>query len=332
MWRALCVVSVLASVIGGHGQGLVRFNTRLFSEGVHAPFFRESSCPYFRDLLDGDHGWVGQLYYGGEDGWGWPSHAAGVPVPFGKGRFAGFLDGGAVAIPAHPPGTLVWVNVTAWNLADGETAEASMASAIDSWYNDGDYRGLTSSIRVPVRLGDEGGLGTPLYGLTDAVIMVWYDDRFFLFSEPTDARLAMGDSFELKVHARRVRRCQWQKDEVDIPGATDMRLLLSNVSQADAGSYRALLSYSCPVPGGVWATRPALIEVVDPGVSIARYAGLTIHGEVGGVYRIDHRTNVEDPQWVPLFTLTLSQSPQVWIDYDTPHHPRRVYRVVRVEE
>ena len=63
-------------------------------------------------------------------------------------------------------------------------------------------------------------------------------------SHPVSQDVATGDSIELSVTATGTAPLiyQWQKNGVDIPGATSAQLSLANISLADAGQYRASVS------------------------------------------------------------------------------------------
>ena len=68
---------------------------------------------------------------------------------------------------------------------------------------------------------------------------------------------------------------QWRKDNVDIPGATDPLLLLTNVEPSDAGSYSVVVNN----PGGS-VTSPEGALTVVPGGS-ARLVNLSTRAQVG---------------------------------------------------
>ena len=73
--------------------------------------------------------------------------------------------------------------------------------------------------------------------------------------------------------------------------------------------------------------------VIDPdAVSLeANLAcALRISGVVGASYRIDWSADLATGSWVPLTTITLTQSPQDWVDLESIDQNRRFYRAVRV--
>ena len=62
-----------------------------------------------------------------------------------------------------------------------------------------------------------------------------------------DVRLKQGETLKLTVNARGdasagALRYQWQKDGIDIPGATDRSLIIHNIQPAHAGRYQAIVS------------------------------------------------------------------------------------------
>jgi hypothetical protein len=75
----------------------------------------------------------------------------------------------------------------------------------------------------------------------------------------------------------------------------------------------------------------AVLQVGAPAqVSIALYAGLSIAGTTGSVYRVDYSGTLGPPAWTPLATQILATSPQLYIDTSTPARDTRIYRAVPV--
>jgi len=57
-----------------------------------------------------------------------------------------------------------------------------------------------------------------------------------------------------------------------------------------------------------------------------------IRGEIGAVYRLEYKANVNDPAWVSLpDTVTVTAIPQFYLDMSQAMSARRVYRAVRVD-
>lgn len=63
-------------------------------------------------------------------------------------------------------------------------------------------------------------------------------------------------------------------------------------------------------------------------LALSFYAGISIEGTVGGAYRIDYAEDLNTPNWQPLTTVVLPQSPYLWIDVGSTNALRRYYRAV----
>ncbi len=68
----------------------------------------------------------------------------------------------------------------------------------------------------------------------------------------------------------------------------------------------------------------------DPRLAAKNYLGLTVEGTVGASYRVEFRATVSPETWMPLTTLTLTNASQLYFDQDSPTHPQRIYRAVRL--
>lgn len=74
-----------------------------------------------------------------------------------------------------------------------------------------------------------------------------------------------------------------------------------------------------------------VIEVPDLYLNILVYAAISLNGDVGSTYRIDFKSSLTDPTWIPLpATVTLTNSPQIYIDTSAPLTRQGVYQAVRV--
>lgn len=116
---------------------------------------------------------------------------------------------------------------------------------------------------------------------------------------------------------------QWRHNQQPLPGQTNTSLVISHAQVADAGEYDVVISNEA----GVTTSQPAWLAV--SWLSIARYAGLTLLGEVGSAVTIEYAESVNNTNWLVLTNLILPSSPYTWIDYDSPNHPFRFYRGVR---
>lgn len=148
--------------------------------------------------------------------------------------------------------------------------------------------------------------------------------------QPVGAALVVASDFTLRVEAQGgTLSYQWQKEGVDIPGATESSLAITHATALAAGTYRVIVINTA---GRRTISNEAVITVFDPRLAVALYAGITVEGEVGAKYRIDSRIDADAGDWVTLTTLQLTNRRQLYLDLDTPQHPRRIYRAVRVAD
>lgn len=118
---------------------------------------------------------------------------------------------------------------------------------------------------------------------------------------------------------------QWYKSGLAISDATNSTLVFPSVQISDAGAYFVVVTSAY---GSVTNT-PADLVVNPAEVSIALYAGITIHGTIGYNYGIEYATNLQNAVWQYLTNVTLSQPTEIWVDTSVPaaERARRFYRV-----
>lgn len=148
-----------------------------------------------------------------------------------------------------------------------------------------------------------------------------------IVTPPSNQAVGVGSNAEFKVVATFAEPLsyQWQLNGVDIPGQTTALLSLSNLQSDQAGSYTVVVK----TPKGVTASASAKLTFTF--VELQIFAGLSIRGEVGQVYRIEYQDSLtQPPTWQPLKTLTLQSTSEVFIDYDSPGVAKRFYRAVLV--
>ncbi|HNQ87550.1 MAG TPA: hypothetical protein PKM73_02820 [Verrucomicrobiota bacterium] len=170
------------------------------------------------------------------------------------GTYAVYVDGvlraeGAYATRADPSGV-------SWAIGHPENTVAHNG---DSW------RGALDDVRIYNRI------------LSPKDIRAIYDEAGFepvvIAVPPFGGIVYPGENFLFVVNAGGTPPLayQWQKDGLDIPGATSSQLALAGVTAADAGDYTVVVSNA-----GTSATSPAATLVVsDPPVDLA--AGLVLH-------------------------------------------------------
>jgi hypothetical protein len=116
---------------------------------------------------------------------------------------------------------------------------------------------------------------------------------------------------------------QWRHEGIPIPGATNANIAIDGTQPADAGTYDVVVTN----PAGTATSPPAKLEV--SWLSIARFAGLRLSGQVGSTLRIEYLESLSSTNWLFLTNVIIPVSPYVWIDYDSPSHPMRFYRAAR---
>jgi probable HAF family extracellular repeat protein len=118
---------------------------------------------------------------------------------------------------------------------------------------------------------------------------------------------------------------QWQFDGTNIAGATGTSYSITNITEAATGQYQIVVSNTA----GSATSLPAHVQVSPfPKIAIAEYAGVTLTGAAGGAFYVQAVENASDVNWTTLATVTLTNSPQLWLDFDSPLHPDRLYRIV----
>jgi len=150
-----------------------------------------------------------------------------------------------------------------------------------------------------------------------------------LTTAPTGGSVAFGGNFTFSIGATGSGDLgyQWLRNGANVVGETNALLVIKGATTAARGSYQVRVSNS----GGSVTSSSAVLEVSDPTLAVEIFAGLRILGDVGGTYRIEFQPAAANPdQWTVLTNLTLTSSPQRWVDLDSADSNHRLYRVVRV--
>jgi hypothetical protein len=112
---------------------------------------------------------------------------------------------------------------------------------------------------------------------------------------------------------------QWRFNGENLPGATGDSFTLPAAEAANVGRYTVVVSNQA----GSLVSAPATLSLFD----VATFVGTIISGPVGASYRVESREAL-DPlaAWQPAATVTLTESPTVWIDRNSPKETLRFYR------
>jgi hypothetical protein len=162
----------------------------------------------------------------------------GAAVPFNSGTVAGYWRGGTRFIPTVPPGSPATFQVRVWESGRGRTFDEAQAS--------GGKLGISGIVQLPSTggVGVPPSLPSPLTGFTS--FRVTLASPPVIVTQPVGVNLPVGSPLDLLVSATggTPLSYQWQRNGVDIPGATSTTYHLNAVSAAAAGSYRARITNS----------------------------------------------------------------------------------------
>jgi hypothetical protein len=148
--------------------------------------------------------------------------------------------------------------------------------------------------------------------------------------QPAGGTVGSGDPLQLVVSAigGLPLEYQWLKDGQPIPGANQREYSVAHVDGTHAGSYQVRVTNQF----GEILSNTVVIEVPDLYLDILVYAAISLNGDVGSTYRIEFKSSLTDPTWIPLpATVTLTNSPQLFIDTSAPLTRQRVYQAVQVD-
>lgn len=93
------------------------------------------------------------------------------------------------------------------------------------------------------------------------------NDTLVLNSQPSGVIVCEGNNAQFSVSATGALTYQWQKDETDIPGATNPLLTINNVATTDSGVYRCLAMGLCDTlasDGALLTVRTAPVIITQP--------------------------------------------------------------------
>ena len=99
------------------------------------------------------------------------------------------------------------------------------------------------------------------------------------------------------------------------------RLVFTNVQVAQAGAYHVVVSNMF----GFATSPPAMLAVIPP-VTRRLVPCLAIQGPEASLVNLERSDAVSPPNWAPLGSLLLSDSPQLYCDSSIPLPPQRYYR------
>ena len=114
---------------------------------------------------------------------------------------------------------------------------------------------------------------------------------------------------------------QWRFRGTAIPGATSPSYTIPAARTDQMGEYTVDVTNMA----GTVTSAPAALWLLD----LRSFAGLILQAPAQSSCRIEFTTDLKQQTgWQVLTNVTLSDSPQIFIDYDSPQSPKRFYRVI----
>jgi hypothetical protein len=149
-----------------------------------------------------------------------------------------------------------------------------------------------------------------------------------ILTQPQDQNIPVGDpaAFSIVAQGEAPLAYQWFFGNSVIRGATNSTLSLFNTTYSQAGLYSVIVSNSF---GAVTST---VARLSFNFLTLQMYAGLTIDGQMGQNYRIEYIEAINQAtNWQVLTNVTLSSTPYLFIDVDSPKSPVRFYRALLLQ-
>ncbi|KAF0172455.1 MAG: hypothetical protein FD161_4034 [Limisphaerales bacterium] len=199
--------------------------------------------------------------------------------------------------------------------------------------------GTGGKVLTPVGSGDDDGRSVALQG-DGKIVMAGYVGPSFDFAlvryegepgapsittPPAGQFFTLGGGVVLTVTTGGMEPLfyQWQFNGTNLANATNSTLTLTNLTTANAGAYRVVVTNAVGI-----VTSPAA-ELFFFG-DLKLVAATVLAGSVGQQFRVDY-AEVLVPgttNWQVLTNLTLPSSPFVVVDYSSPGQSKRFYRAV----
>jgi len=177
--------------------------------------------------------------------------------------------------------------------------------------------------------GPDGVKTTPQFGVGDYwVIQIPSSVPPRIEQQPQSATVSGGAAVSFSVFAFSTSplRYRWRFNGVDIPGATNAVLSLSDVQAGQAGRYSVLVSNEI---GAVESEAAVLTYTDAASLLLTLHPSLTIYGTAGKTYRVEYADQPTGVlEWRELGSVLVTNSPQVFVDLQSPVRGSRLYRVV----
>lgn len=233
-------------------------------------------------------------------------------------QFQGFPGGGGAAL-AYGGGEFIWVqhgfNVLIFSSSDGIVWELRHNQPIAAAMRSAAF-GHGTFVVAGV---DAAGAGYIMQSGNISGVPT-------IVKEPQDRGAVVDNpaSFSVQAAGAATLTYQWYKNSNLLTGETNDTYSIAHVSTSDIGGYHVVIANSF----GSVTSRVAQLTVSF--LDIDSYAGLKVLGVPGRTYRIEATPATGTPNWQAIADIVLPSSPYIWIDYDSPDLPARLYRVAEL--
>ena len=112
---------------------------------------------------------------------------------------------------------------------------------------------------------------------------------------------------------------QWTFNGKDIAGANQPVYMIPAAEAVNVGSYAVKVSNKA----GSVTSQSAMLWLNN----LQMYAGVEVYGPIGAKFTVWYKDDAESGEWKKLTSSTVSASPTVVIDYDSPQNKKRFYKV-----
>ena len=125
---------------------------------------------------------------------------------------------------------------------------------------------------------------------------------------------------------------QWLFGGTNLPGATDLSLLLTNVQATQAGGYQVVITN---IAGGVTSSLASLRVLIAPSISLAASdvsftnISMSLQSIAGLNYQLAYKNTLTDADWTPLPPVVPGTGGPISLqDTNGAVFPSRFYRVI----
>jgi hypothetical protein len=215
-----------------------------------------------------------------------------------------------------------WTNIVAIGLGQGFGFGVRDNGTISAWGESGGSfdAALAVPTNLPATTAVSGGLVHALSLHTGPLPT--------LFSGPVDRNVPAGSTvrFSCRVIGVPPLSYQWYFGTNALSFGTNSVLSLSDVQPAQSGAYYVVITNAF----GSTTSSPANLNVFVA-LDINIVPAISLQGAEGLTYRLDYINEVGPTNaWVPLTTVTISNSGQFYFDVSAIGQTRRFYRLVQV--